>query len=251
MAWSTRELAELAGTTVNTIRHYHRLGLLEEPERRHNGYKQYGVEELVRLLRIRRLVNLGVPLSQVGAVSTNGDLSPNVLRQVDADLAAEAERLRRARSDIAIILGDGAPADGPAGSESVGPRLSAADRSLIHVYTQLYDEEAMKDLQRMIEADTDPVSAALKSLPADADEETRSDLAERLAPVLAQHLIDYPWLSDPAAHLSKSEHVTRDTFINAVVSLYNTAQLDVMGRASVRATELLRARLADADQHRV
>ena len=42
MAWSTRELAGLAGTTVNTIRHYHRLGLLDEPERRYNGYKQYG-----------------------------------------------------------------------------------------------------------------------------------------------------------------------------------------------------------------
>lgn len=26
MAWSTSELATLAGTTVNTIRHYHRLG---------------------------------------------------------------------------------------------------------------------------------------------------------------------------------------------------------------------------------
>jgi DNA-binding transcriptional MerR regulator len=41
MAWSTPQLAELAGATVNTIRHYHRLGLLDEPERRHNGYKQY------------------------------------------------------------------------------------------------------------------------------------------------------------------------------------------------------------------
>ncbi|MEO3798201.1 MerR family DNA-binding transcriptional regulator [Nonomuraea sp. B10E15] len=37
MPWSTRELAGLAGTTVNTIRHYHRLGLLDEPERRYNG----------------------------------------------------------------------------------------------------------------------------------------------------------------------------------------------------------------------
>jgi DNA-binding transcriptional MerR regulator len=43
MAGSTRELAEFAGITVNTIRHYHRLGLLDEPKRRYNGYKQYGV----------------------------------------------------------------------------------------------------------------------------------------------------------------------------------------------------------------
>ena len=69
MAWSTRELANLVGTTVNTIRHYHRLGLLDVPEREYNGYKQYEVRHLVRLLRIRRLVSLGVPLSQIGEVS--------------------------------------------------------------------------------------------------------------------------------------------------------------------------------------
>lgn len=40
MAWSTQQLADLAGTTVNTVRHYHRLGLLDEPERQGNGYKQ-------------------------------------------------------------------------------------------------------------------------------------------------------------------------------------------------------------------
>ncbi len=48
MTWSTRELATLAGTTVNTVRHYHRVGLLDEPQRMSNGYKQYGVAHLVR-----------------------------------------------------------------------------------------------------------------------------------------------------------------------------------------------------------
>jgi DNA-binding transcriptional MerR regulator len=240
VAWSTRELAELAGTTVNTVRHYHRLGLLEEPERRYNGYKQYGVQELVRLLRIRRLADLGVPLTRIGEVGSDGDLHPEVLRRVDAGLATEIERLRRARSDIAVILRDGAPADAPAGFESVAPKLSASDTSLIHVYTQLYDEDALKDLRRMVEADTDPISADIDALPPDADEATRQNLAEKLAPILARHLIDYPWLSDPAQHLSKGEHVTRQTFLDAVVELYNAAQLDVLGRASVLAQEQLR-----------
>ncbi|WP_328818295.1 helix-turn-helix domain-containing protein [Nonomuraea cypriaca] len=88
MAWSTRELAELAGTTVNTIRHYHRLGLLDEPERRYNGYKQYGVQDLVRLLRLRRLVELGMPLAQIGEVGAGGDSTPDALRQLDTELAA-------------------------------------------------------------------------------------------------------------------------------------------------------------------
>ncbi|WP_250009040.1 MerR family transcriptional regulator [Actinoplanes sp. M2I2] len=111
MAWSTRELAELAGTTVNTIRHYHRIGLLAEPTRRYNGYKQYGMSDLVRLLRIRRLSELGVPLDRIREICEDGGAAPDVLRQVDADLASEIERLTRARTDIATILRTRAPRD--------------------------------------------------------------------------------------------------------------------------------------------
>ncbi|GII94360.1 helix-turn-helix domain-containing protein [Sinosporangium siamense] len=237
MAWSTRELAELAGTTVNTIRHYHRLGLLDEPERRYNGYKQYGVQDLVRLLRIRRLAELGVPLSQIGEVGAGGDSTRDALRQLDAELAASIERLQKARSDIAAILRESAPVDVPAGFESVASRLSEADSSIIHIYTQLYDEDAMADLRRIVEADIGSIGADIDALTPDADEATRQRLAERLAPILAQHLIDYPWLSDPAAHLSKSEHVTRQTFTEALIELYSTAQLDVLHRAGILARE--------------
>ncbi|MCO8273876.1 MerR family transcriptional regulator [Actinoplanes sp. TRM 88003] len=240
MAWSTRELADLAGTTVNTVRHYHRLGLLDEPVRKNNGYKEYGVEHLVCLLRIRRLVELGVPLSEVGVARTSGDVPPEVLRQVDGQLAAEIERLQRARSDIAAILRDGGPADSPAGFGAVAPRLSEADTSLIHVYTRLYDDDALKDLRRMVETDTDPVNAELDALPADADEATRQDLAERLAPVIAGNLTDYPWLNDPAARLIRGEQASMQTFVDAVVSLYNAAQIDVLTRASLLAHEQLR-----------
>jgi DNA-binding transcriptional MerR regulator len=249
VAWSTRELAEFAGTTVNTIRHYHRLGLLAEPERRYNGYKQYGVQDLVRLLRIRRLVELGVPLSRIGELSPGTDIDPQVLRQVDAGLAAQIERLHKARADIAAVLRDGAPADTPAGFESVASRMSASDTSLIHVYTQLYDEDALKDLRHLVEAGSGAVDDDIDALPADADEATRQDLAEKLAPTLAQHLTDYPWLSDPAGRLSKSEDVTRQTFLDAVTGLYNAAQLDVLARASVLAREQLR-RTREADDAR-
>ena len=53
MAWSTHELADLAGTSLRTVRHYHEVGLLDEPERHSNGYKQYGVAHLVRGIRQR------------------------------------------------------------------------------------------------------------------------------------------------------------------------------------------------------
>jgi len=240
VVWSTRELANLAGTTVNTIRHYHRLGLLDVPERRYNGYKKYEVRHLVRLLRIRRLVDLGVPLAQIGEVSAGADSTPDALRELDAELAARIERLEQARSDIAVILRDNAPADAPAGFESVASRLSEADSSIIHVYKQLYDEDALADMRKMVEADTDAIGAEIDALPPDADEETRQQLVERLAPILARNLSDYPWLDDPGAHLSKSKRVTQQTFVEVMVELYNPAQLDVFGRASVLAHEQLR-----------
>jgi len=249
MAWSTRELAELAGTTVNTIRHYHRLGLLDEPERRANGYKQYGARDLVRLLRIRRLVDLGVPLSQIDGVGGGGETTPEALRELDAELAASIDRLQQARADIETILREKAPADAPAGFASVASHLSESDASMVHVFGQLYNEEAMADLRRMVEidADADALGKEIDGLPAGADEASRQRLAERLAPTLAQNLVDYPWLADPTGRLSKSERVTKQTFFEAVVELYNPAQLDVFARAGLIAQELLGARESSSD----
>ena len=241
MSWSTRELAERAGTTVNTIRHYHRLGLLEEPEREHNGYKQYEVHHLVSLLRIRRLAELGVPLSQIRDVRAGADTTPQTLRELDAELGESIRRLQQARDDIAAILRADVPADTPAGFESVVGRLTETDTSVVHIYTQLYDEAALADVRKIAE-DTDGLAADLDRLPPDADEAARHTLAARLATSLAQHLIDYPWLSDPASHLSKRGAVSAATMVEAIHELYNPAQLDVLGRAHTLARAQLQER---------
>jgi DNA-binding transcriptional MerR regulator len=248
MAWSTRELAELAGTTVKTIRLYHERGLLEEPDRRSNGYKQYEVRHLVGLLRIRRLTELGVPLSKIDAVREGTDSSPAALRAIDAELAESIERQVKARSAIAAILRDGGAADVPEGFEAVATRLSDADNSLVHVYGQLYTREAMSDLRQMVENEESAlVSAEFDALPSDADEVTRQRIAEQLAPEIARHLSDYPWLTSPGDRLSKSEGVAQQMFVDAVVELYNPAQLDVLQRASAAAYKEY-AREAGADQ---
>ena len=114
MAWSTREIAELAGTSLRAVRHYHEVGLLPEPERRANGYKQYGVAHLVRLLRIKRLVDLGFSLSQIAAMGEEDDHPEAALRTLDAELAATIERLQRARVELGLILHRSAPTDLPA-----------------------------------------------------------------------------------------------------------------------------------------
>ncbi|MCK6064916.1 MULTISPECIES: MerR family transcriptional regulator [Microbacterium] len=110
MSWSTRELAELAGTTVNAVRHYHRIGLLDEPERGANGYKHYGSSHLRQLLHIRRLRERGVPIAEIPP-DAESHSDERMLRLIEADLSASIDRLQLARAEIRAMLsarGDGA-----------------------------------------------------------------------------------------------------------------------------------------------
>ena len=45
------ELAGLVGISTRAIRHYHRVGLLAEPARTANGYREYSLRDAVELAR--------------------------------------------------------------------------------------------------------------------------------------------------------------------------------------------------------
>lgn len=116
--WSTREVAELAGTSLRTVRHYHDVGLLNEPARRSNGYKTYGVEHLVRLVWIRRMTGLGFSLAQIAAMDTDG-VDDDAAAELDAKLAADIERLQAIREDLRALRTSTAPSDLPPGLSAV------------------------------------------------------------------------------------------------------------------------------------
>lgn len=240
MSWSTRELAVLAGTTVNTVRHYHRRGLLAEPDRGSNGYKRYGVDHLVRLLQIRRLRDVGVPIAEMQQRATGVGTSARVLAEIDAELVATIERSRRTRAEIEEMLRHDSTGEVPPGFEEVAGRLSPRERSLTLIYAQLYDDDAMADVREMLEAEVDATTVEFERLPADADESTRVRLARELAGPIARALSDYPWLSAPQPHLLKDERTTAATWVESVAALYNGSQLDVLERASTLARERLR-----------
>jgi DNA-binding transcriptional MerR regulator len=67
------EIAGLAGTTTRTLRHYHAIGLIAEPDRDAPGDRRYGAADLVNLVRIRRLRALDMPLEQIAAHIRDGD----------------------------------------------------------------------------------------------------------------------------------------------------------------------------------
>lgn len=59
------QVAKGAGIGVETVRFYEREGLLEEPERRPSGYRQFNERIVVRLRFIRRAKELGFTLKEI------------------------------------------------------------------------------------------------------------------------------------------------------------------------------------------
>ena len=245
MAWSTRELAELAGTTIKAVRHYHKLGLLDDPDRRSNGYKQYQVAHLVRLLQITRLADLGVSLAQI-AVMDRADQDPGAaLRGLDAELAATVDRLQCIRGELAVILAQQAPTDLPAGFGAAGNDLSDADRSLIMIYSRVVDESAMQDMREIVstEPPTD-ADAEFDALPATADRAARSSLAAALAPAIGALTQKYDSVQDPGSRAPRGAAFAESTMTQALHELYNPAPLEVLYRAhliSIGSTDQLDA----------
>ena len=100
------ELAGLVGISTRAIRHYHHVGLLPEPERKANGYREYSLRDAVELARVRRLSELGLSLDEVGdALAGDADRDlVEILRQLDADLARQEADLRQRRARLAQLL---------------------------------------------------------------------------------------------------------------------------------------------------
>lgn len=95
------DLAELTGTTVRAIRHYHALGLLPVPDVR-GGWRDYGLSHVARVSRIRWLAAAGVPLSSVAAVldtvpSSEGDAVVDDLEEALVTVNARLRELSQQR----------------------------------------------------------------------------------------------------------------------------------------------------------
>lgn len=59
------KLAELVNVNVETIRFYHREGILKEPAKRANGYRYYSEEDASRITFIKKVKELGFSLKEI------------------------------------------------------------------------------------------------------------------------------------------------------------------------------------------
>jgi DNA-binding transcriptional MerR regulator len=98
MEWTVAELAERAGISGRTLRHYHRIGLLRPDRVGSNGYRYYGSAAVARLQRILLLRDTGMALIDIAGVL---DAQETPIAEVEAleahltRLAADREMLDR------------------------------------------------------------------------------------------------------------------------------------------------------------
>ncbi|MFI1284156.1 MerR family transcriptional regulator [Streptomyces sp. NPDC020858] len=97
-------LAATAGVTVRTVRHYHHVGLLPEPERDASGYRRYSAQAAVDLIRIRTLADAGVPLARIDALlHAQPTEFAAAVADIDAALQRKIDQLTESRRRIAEL----------------------------------------------------------------------------------------------------------------------------------------------------
>lgn len=103
------DFVKLTRSTLKTILYYHKIGLLQEPERSSNGYRLYGAEELARMRMIKHLKNLGLDLKQIKEILGNTKNENNlseVLKSLQAELLEEKKNIEEQLSKIEVLLNE-------------------------------------------------------------------------------------------------------------------------------------------------
>lgn len=62
---NSKKLSELTQTPISTIRYYEKIGLLTEPERKENNYRDYSEKYVTKLRFIHYLTQFGFTLAEL------------------------------------------------------------------------------------------------------------------------------------------------------------------------------------------
>ena len=92
--YTTGELAKLTGVSYKTIRHYHKIGLLEPEKYTDSGYRQYGMKSVEALQRILMLKYLDFSLEEIQKILFEEEISDTFNKQ-EKLLQAQEEHIRQ------------------------------------------------------------------------------------------------------------------------------------------------------------
>lgn len=97
------ELADVAGVATQTIRFYERKGLLPQPRRESNSYRDYDPATLVRLEFIRTAQTAGLTLTEIGSIIDLRDDGTAPCAHVHSLLLAKLHEVHARQRELAAL----------------------------------------------------------------------------------------------------------------------------------------------------
>ncbi|MFD7281212.1 MerR family transcriptional regulator [Streptomyces sp. NPDC059862] len=189
------QLAKYAGVSIKTIRVYHGKELLSEPDRDASGYRRYGANAVIDLIKIRTLTEAGVPLARIRDLrSATDEEFQQALHEIDDELTARIRGLQATRGRLRqLAAGQLAPLPTEVGTHmehlarwGFTPRWVDLQRDLWILVFATHPDRAITLFHDQAETLVDP---ALRQLfldydhahDLDADDPRIDDLARRIA----------------------------------------------------------------------
>lgn len=92
--YSIGQVAKQSGVSVETVRYYEKEGLLEVPERKESGYRQFKGDTIARLSFIQQAKKLGFSLKEIGellSITSDATTVCNDVKQLSQDKLVDIE----------------------------------------------------------------------------------------------------------------------------------------------------------------
>lgn len=219
------QAAAFVGVTIKTVRHYHRLGLIAEPERDGSGYRRYRSADLLRLVQVRTLAGAGVPLAEIGDLldadperfaAALDDVHRRLTERIE-DLIARRDTLHRLDHGDRALLPDRACAVLDRLADlGFSPDYVAGQREALVLTRALIPEIFARFLTRLEYLLDDPEFVELTKRGWDARSWDSDDpRIEELASALADKLLaNRALLAMPAGFQNRSDAAARYGLVN-------------------------------------
>ena len=107
LTFTIGEVATLMGITPKTIKHYHEINLLPEPQRDNNQYRLYGLSDIRHIQQILRLKQFGLSLKQIDLIIKSSDpdrVAKTVLNQHKNHIHDKLARLQHQLDETEAFL---------------------------------------------------------------------------------------------------------------------------------------------------
>ncbi|HHJ13177.1 MAG TPA: MerR family transcriptional regulator [Gammaproteobacteria bacterium] len=102
-ALTVTQLAQLSGTTPDTVRYYTRMGLLRPARNPDNGYRLFQPRDAKRLAFIRQAKQLGFTLSEIASITHDAERKHSPCPQVRTILERRIAENRRKLDELIAL----------------------------------------------------------------------------------------------------------------------------------------------------